>query len=674
MERDEAWDIGMDAMGNIYMGGWFDSDAISFGSGISAVNSSAGQNGNAFLVKFSPDGTPLWSRSAGGSGNSDWAWAMAADPAGGAVIGGEFYSTTMQFGPGVSLTNTGLSTAFIARYDSDGNVQWARKIGESGTSSVYGLAVDASGRVYATGAFEASVTFAGSILSSLGGDDLFLAVYDQDGNELWARSMGGSQFVSGTDVAVGPSGDVYVTGRSFSPDISFAGSTQTNAGLSDLFVLRYSATGAELGWFYAGASDSEEASSVAVDSEGRVYVTGSFWSNPLSFGPFTLISSGEWDSFLGRFTADLTPIWVRKGGGSGSDRAEGFAISPQGDIALAGEAGTPPTTFGSLNVPEQGILHVGYDSLGNTLWAEANGGILPWFDRAASAAFTPEGDLVLAGTFSSSTIDFGGGVSLSRVGSISVSDLFAIRRRSPLGLQIVEQPISASLCEGDSAIFSVVSQGDLVSYQWGLNGNPITGATGSQLVIFPVSEADAGVYRCAVIGSCETLFTNPVLLEVKPRPDQPVLQLNATADSLQALGPADQFLWTLNGIVLPETGSTLALSGPGTYTAQAFLGNCSGPVSQPFMLTGLLTTDVNLNPPRLWPNPGSHFFHVQFASDMPADWTYGLFNSAGAAVLRGTVPRQTQPFTVSPGALPPGLYTFVMTSEWGVQRAFWVVQ
>ncbi|MBI1193906.1 MAG: hypothetical protein GC205_12165 [Bacteroidetes bacterium] len=467
LERDEAWDIGTALAGNTYMGGWFDSDVLNFGSGVSATNSAASQNGNgdAFLVKFSPDGTPLWARSAGGADNSDWAWAMAAAPAGGAVIGGEFFSATMNFGGGVSLSNSGLSNGFVAHYSSEGDVLWARKFGSGGTTSIYGLTVDAAGQVYATGTFEETATFAGSTLTSLGGDDLFLAVYDSDGTELWARSMGGSGFVSGTDVAVGPDGDIYVSGRSFSGDIAFAGTSQTNAGLSDLLVLHYSATGAELGWFYAGAVESEEAASVAVDADGRVYLTGSFWSNPLPFGPFTLNSAGEWDTFLGRFTADLTPLWVRTGGGTDSDRAEGLAISTDGTIALAGEAGSPPSLFGAVSVPDQGILHVGYDSLGNTLWAEANGGITPWFDRAVSVAFSPEGDLAIAGTFLSSTIDFGGGVSISRVGGPSFTDLFAIRRRSPLGLRIVDQPEPLAVCAGDSAIFLVASQGGMATYQ-----------------------------------------------------------------------------------------------------------------------------------------------------------------------------------------------------------------
>ena len=273
------------------------------------------------------------------------------------MIVGEFYSSTMSFGSGISLSRTGLSNAFIARYATDGSILWARKFGTSGTTVALGATVGKDNKIYVTGNFEGSIPFGSSGVSSLGGDDLFLLAYDLDGTELWARSMGGTGFVSGLDLATAPSGDIYVTGRSFSPTVSFNGLSVSNAGLGDLFILRYDSTGAELDWFTAGSDNTEEATSIAIDGEGRIYVSGSFWSSPLEFGTFTLISSGQWDTFLSRFTADLEPIWVKRGGGISSDRFEAVDVTPDGAIAVTGVVGNSIASFDGFNLSVQGIMH-----------------------------------------------------------------------------------------------------------------------------------------------------------------------------------------------------------------------------------------------------------------------------------------------------------------------------
>lgn len=182
------------------------------------------------------------------------------------------------------------------------------------------------------------------------------------------------------------------------------------------------------------------------------------------------------------------------------------------------------------------------------------------------------------------------------------------------------------------------------------------------------------MYRCAVIGACETLYTNPVLLTVLPTPGIPVLQLNAGGDSLVAVGSADSYLWTLDGTELSETGPTLALSASGSYTVQAFLGSCGGPVSQPFVWTGLANTVLPQGRLQLWPNPGSQELQVRLPVAQPFEQNVALINASGVTVFRGKVGQNAQMLTVLPGVLPAGLYTLVISSEQGVMRGIWMVQ
>ena len=674
-ERDEAYDVDVDAEGNIYLAGWFDSDVMDFGSGVAATNSSLGQNGNgdAYLVKLNPEGVPLWARSAGGASNSDWCWGMTAVPGGGAVIVGEFYSSTMSFGSGISLSRTGLSNAFIARYATDGSILWARKFGTSGTTVALGATVGQDNKIYVTGNFEGSIPFGSSGVSSLGGDDLFLLAYDLDGTELWARSMGGTGFVSGLDLATAPSGDIYVTGRSFSPTVSFNGLSVSNAGLGDLFILRYDFTGVELDWFTAGSDNTEEATSIAIDGEGRIYVSGSFWSSPLEFGPFTLISSGQWDTFLSRFTADLEPIWVKRGGGISSDRFEAVDVTPDGAIAVTGVVGNSIASFDGFNLSVQGIMHAGYDSLGNVLWAESFGGTLASFDEGTGLAFTLDGDVLVGGRFVSPSISLGSGVSISNNGEFATSDVFVLRRRYPLGLRFLFQPQDVTICEGDTAHFVAVASGT-ATYQWLLDGMPLAGETNDTLILYPGEITDAGEYHCEVSDSCETILSNTALLSVNPSPAIPVITINSTGDSLQTDGLAAFYNWFFNGTLLSSTNASIPLMGFGEYSVAAFTGDCGSAVSDPFQFTGLDLLSLDKKPLTLWPNPGNGAVTVQHGFEMGQKVTWMITDALGRLIDHGQTILTAPDLYLYPGALPAGIYPLQIRSEHLLRQGIWMVE
>ena len=89
----------------------------------------------------------------------------------------------------------------------------ADRIGSAGPDAGRGVAVDAAGNVYTTGAFSGTLRLGGFTLVSRGDQDLFVGKQDASGNWLWARSAGGaSGDDEGRDVAVDAAGNVYVTG------------------------------------------------------------------------------------------------------------------------------------------------------------------------------------------------------------------------------------------------------------------------------------------------------------------------------------------------------------------------------------------------------------------------------------------------------------------------------
>jgi hypothetical protein len=143
---------------------------------------------------------------------------VAVDGSGNAYITGTF-SGTYDFDPGPGTTN--LSTAgtwdldaYVSKFDSSGNLVWAKSFSSTGTSGRgYSVAVDGSGSVYTTGHFDGTSDFdpgAGTAnLTAASGLDPFVSKLDSSGNYVWARSLDGGNFET---VAVDGSGNVYITG------------------------------------------------------------------------------------------------------------------------------------------------------------------------------------------------------------------------------------------------------------------------------------------------------------------------------------------------------------------------------------------------------------------------------------------------------------------------------
>ena len=172
--------------------------------------------GIIFILILSTNAFAQWAYNIG-EGNNDVGESIAVDSSGNVYITGYFSGSNVDFGGGNTLSSNGDRDIYFAKYDTNGNYQWAHNIGESGQDYGQGIAVDSSGNVYITGRFQGSnVDFdpgAGTHqLSSSGADDIYFAKYDTDGYYQWAHSVGGSSQDVSLDIAVDSTGDVYITG------------------------------------------------------------------------------------------------------------------------------------------------------------------------------------------------------------------------------------------------------------------------------------------------------------------------------------------------------------------------------------------------------------------------------------------------------------------------------
>ena len=111
---------------------------------------------------------------------------------------------------------------------------------------------------------------------------------------------------------------------------------QTNSGLNDLVISKWSSDGTRLWTQLLGGSDDDFGNGIAVDSEGSVFVTG-YTENSVLDGQ---TNSGGGDIVISKWHTNGTRVWTRLYGGSFFDRGYGIAIDPDDNVIVTGYTGT----------------------------------------------------------------------------------------------------------------------------------------------------------------------------------------------------------------------------------------------------------------------------------------------------------------------------------------------
>ena len=335
--------IALDGAGSLYVAGTF-GGTLTIGS-----TTLSGAGGRIFLLKYDPQGTLLWARSAG-STNLDSFGALAVNAAGTVVLTGTFGGPTATFG-NQTITRAGQRVnVFLARYDAAGTAQWARGFAGSDNTSieVIGAAVDAQGSPAFTGLFVGpSVTFGPSTLNStaMSLTTAFVVKCDPAGTVQWARAAQlatNNNYSFSAAVAFDASGNLAWTGGISGPTTfgTPAVLTPSPAGSLTQFLTKYDAAGA-LQWArQASASVATYGTVLRSDEKGNFYVGGTYSGGPAVFGATTLPEPAFASPYIVRYDAQGTPQWAvtsdSQYGYYGASTVNGLALGPNGSLSVAG--------------------------------------------------------------------------------------------------------------------------------------------------------------------------------------------------------------------------------------------------------------------------------------------------------------------------------------------------
>jgi hypothetical protein len=394
---DEGRSVAVDASGNIFVTGTFQG-TVDFGGG----NRVSAGGTDIFLAKYGPDGTHLWSLRFGSTGD-DEGNAVAVDGSGNVFVTGTFRGT-VNFG-GFDQTSYGLLDVFLAKFTTDGTHLWSRHYGGTDDDICRSVAVDGSGNVYITGYYEGTATFGGSNIASNGGTDIFLAKYTNNSTYQWTGHFGGAGNDFGESVTTDDLNYIYTTG-SFSQTVNFGDGDVVSHGGLDIFLMKHSSS-AVFAWVrQAGGTSPETSTSIAVDSQRNVYITG-YFQGSADFGGGLFGSAGMTDVFVASYTTNNAYRWSLCLGNTMNDQGFGIAVDGSRNVYVAGHFEE------SIYIGDDFLTSAGsYDVF---LAKYTHAGIYQWSLRAgdisqdSGRAITADGlnDVIATGYFMG-TADFGG--------------------------------------------------------------------------------------------------------------------------------------------------------------------------------------------------------------------------------------------------------------------------
>lgn len=376
-----------DSYGNIFVIGYF-YNTIDLDPTENTYELVSSGGSDCFLAKYNSSGNFVWGRKVGGT-LSDNAYSITIDHENNVIITGHFQSTlSVDLGVGTSnLVSNGSYDIYMIKYDNNGNNIWLKNIGGVDEDYGYGIDIDINNNIYITGSFDATVDFDPNdgvfTITPSTNHSIFFAKYYNNGNFAWAKNIDGD--ISSFEL-VQKADNLYLMGY-FGGTIDFNPNSDVNnigaVGSMNIFFAKYDLNGNYIWAKSIGGSQYDEGIGIAVDGNNNVYCTGGFQGTS-DFDPssnvLNLTSSAVYDIFIAKYDNLGNILWAKKMGGTGHDHGHSITTDSTNNIYFTGffsntvdfNAGTGVNNLTSIDSYD--VFFAKYDSLGNYIWAQSFGG------------------------------------------------------------------------------------------------------------------------------------------------------------------------------------------------------------------------------------------------------------------------------------------------------------
>lgn len=309
------------------------------------------------------------------------AFSITTDNIGNVYVTGAINGTAT-FSDDQILNSAGMKDIFLAKYDPNGYLAWAKRFGSSEDDEGSDIITDENGNLYLTGYFSGEVSFGSTDLQSDGFTDIFIAKLNSDGDVIWSKKAGGFLFDKGNSLGLDQSGNIYLTGD-FVITATFGSNTINGAGFLDMFLAKYNSNGVAQWAIAVGSTEYDSGIDLVMNSSEQPVIVGLF-TQEVTFGDGIILTStfndddGEYstDVFVAEYNGLGECQWASSGGGPGYDLGNDISADDDDNYYITGRYDLE-ATFGDHDLTSMGgrdMYFAKYNSTGECLYAISGGG------------------------------------------------------------------------------------------------------------------------------------------------------------------------------------------------------------------------------------------------------------------------------------------------------------
>lgn len=317
--------IDLDVMGNIIMTGNFGSPYLVLGSDTFYTSTNLGSQTNFFLSKFDNSGNAIWTKVADTIGRHS-GFEVLSDNIGNIYVAGVFYDSIINL-ENIQLINTNHigsnnSDVFIAKYDTQGNIIWAKSFGGKRKDVIHDMCFDPDGNICFVGnSASDTVHFDNFEVYNSNQSaqywESYLGKIDTAGNVIWANSIAGQLNDWGNGICTDMLGNFYVSGQFYSDTLDFGNFYISNASSpnnADHYIAKFSNSGIPIWAVATGGLKKENYNDLKIDNAGYLYISFETTSDSLMVSNQTFYNTGQSnisDIFLCKMDTSGNFLWVK---------------------------------------------------------------------------------------------------------------------------------------------------------------------------------------------------------------------------------------------------------------------------------------------------------------------------------------------------------------------------
>ena len=371
--------IAADASGNSFVAGNFESDAE-----ITETLKIESDYKDFFIAKYDATGNPLWLKGTT-SGIEPVIKSIAVNPHDGsfAITGAFTGNLNIEMNGGEHEISSGNSELafFIAKYDNNANLIWAKTMSGNGTGTGNLISIDEKGDIYAVGTFSGTIQFETQSMTaaSVENTDNFLVKYAADGSMAWARSLKGSKLddINAMDVA---NHQVVIGGVIRSEDLAVDNAPgilmktlDTTGTWNSMLIISFDTDG-NYQWNYIAGSSNQptDVKTIAIEKDGSIWnagtTFGTYYFNPDAEDEakqFPSKAKGGQDMYLMKLSSKGEVLIGHRVGDATKEGAMAMAVGNEGILYVAdmvstrsGATASPVNLFGDpITVPTIGTAY-----------------------------------------------------------------------------------------------------------------------------------------------------------------------------------------------------------------------------------------------------------------------------------------------------------------------------